>query len=222
MSEGASTGPLGVFGGTFDPVHFGHLRLAEEACEALALDAVRWIPAGQPWHRSAPQTGAEHRLGMVRCATASNPLFEVDAREVESGRPNYTVETLLSLRAELGATRPLVVMLGTDAFSRLHTWHRWRELFELAHIGLATRAGRAVQASALDPALATELTVRSRDESAGVLHSAPGGAIVRFDMTALAISATDLRARLARGASCRYLAPTAVLDYIRHHRLYRD
>lgn len=221
MSEGAPAGPLGVFGGTFDPVHFGHLRLAEEACEALALDTVRWIPAGQPWHRTAPQTAAAHRLGMVRCATASNPLFDVDAREVESGNPSYTVETVLSLRAELGSTRPLVVILGADAFSRLHTWHRWRELFELAHIGLATRAGQAVQASALDPALATELTARSRGD-ARTLRSAPGGAIVRFDMTALAISATDLRARLARGASCRYLAPTAVLDYIRHHRLYRN
>lgn len=221
MSEGAPAGPLGVFGGTFDPVHFGHLRLAEEACEALALDAVRWIPAGQPWHRTAPQTAAAHRLGMVRCATASNPLFDVDAREVESGNPSYTVETVLSLRAELGSTRPLVVILGTDAFSRLHTWHRWRELFELTHIGLATRAGQAVQASALDPALATELTARSRGD-ARALRSAPGGTIVRFDMTALAISATDLRARLARGASCRYLAPTAVLDYIRHHRLYRN
>lgn len=221
MSEGAPAGPLGVFGGTFDPVHFGHLRLAEEACEALALDAVRWIPAGQPWHRTAPQTAAGHRLDMVRCATASNPLFDVDAREIESGRPSYTVETVLSLRAELGVTRPLVVILGTDAFSRLHTWHRWRELFELAHIGLATRAGQAVQASALDPALATELTARSRNDAKAV-RCAPAGAIVRFDMTALAISATDLRARLARGASCRYLAPTAVLDYIRHHRLYRD
>ncbi|MBP6095091.1 MAG: nicotinate-nucleotide adenylyltransferase [Methyloversatilis sp.] len=221
MSEGAPAGPLGVFGGTFDPVHFGHLRLAEEACEALALDAVCWIPAGQPWHRTAPQTSAEHRLGMVRCATASNPLFDVDAREVESGRPSYTVDTVLSLRAELGTTRPLVIILGADAFSRLHTWHRWRELFELAHIGLATRAGQSVQASALDPALATELTARSRSD-AQALRCAPGGAIVRFDMTALAISATDLRARLARGASCRYLAPTAVLDYIRHHRLYRD
>lgn len=221
MSDDAPAGPLGVFGGTFDPVHFGHLRLAEQACEALALDAVRWIPAGQPWHRTAPQTAAEHRLGMVRCATASNPLFDVDAREIESGRPSYTVETVLSLRAELGATRPLVVILGADAFSRLHTWHRWRELFELAHIGLATRAGQAVQASTLDPALATELTARGCDDS-GALRSAPGGTIVRFDMTALAISATDLRARLVRGASCRYLAPTAVLDYIRHHRLYRD
>jgi nicotinate-nucleotide adenylyltransferase len=219
MSDRAPSGPLGIFGGTFDPVHVGHLRLAEEAREALQLDCVRWIPAGQPRHRSAPQTAVSHRLDMVRLATASNPAFEVDAREVDADRPSYTVDTLLSLREELGADQPLVLILGADAFSQLHTWHRWRTLFELAHIGLATRAGQAVETAELDALLATELKARTRTDIAA-LREAPGGAIVPFDMTALAISATDLRARLARGASCRYLAPTAVLDHIRHHRLY--
>lgn len=216
MSEGA---PLGLFGGTFDPVHIGHLRLAEEARESLQLGRVRWIPAGQPWHRAAPPTSAAHRLEMVRLAVASNPTFEVDAREASSGRPGYTVDTLRSLRVELGAGQPLVLLLGTDAFSQLHTWHRWRDLFGLAHIGLATRAGQATDSAALDAALAAELSARSRDD-AQALRGTPAGVIVRFDMTPLAVSATDLRARLARGASCRYLAPAAVLDYISHHRLY--
>ena len=112
-----------------------------------------------------------------------------------------------------------MLILGADAFSRLHTWQRWRELLDLVHIGLATRAGQAAEAAALDDALAAELAVR-RCDSADALRAAPGGSIVCFDMTPLAISATDLRARLARGASCRYLAPDAVLDYISHHRLY--
>ncbi|WP_306475705.1 nicotinate-nucleotide adenylyltransferase [Methyloversatilis sp.] len=211
--------PLGIFGGSFDPVHLGHLRLAEEALETLQLERVRWIPAGQPWHRDALRTDASHRLAMVRLATASNPAFEVDAREAEAGAPGYTVDTLQALRAELGVEQPLVLILGADAFSRLHTWQRWKSLFELAHIGLATRAGQAVDPAALDGALATELSARLEHDPA-VLRTAPAGAIVPFDMTALAISATDLRARLARGASCRYLAPTGVLDYIRHHRLY--
>ncbi|OYW32148.1 MAG: nicotinic acid mononucleotide adenylyltransferase [Methyloversatilis sp. 12-65-5] len=215
--------PLGLFGGSFDPVHLGHLRLAEEALEALQLERVRWIPAGQPWHRDALRTDAAHRLAMVRLATASNPAFEVDAREAEAGAPGYTVDTLYDLRAELAAEgeaeRPLVLILGADAFSRLHTWQRWQSLFELAHIGLATRAGQAVDPAALDGALASELSARLQHDPAA-LRAAPAGAILPFDMTALAISATDLRARLARGASCRYLAPTGVLDYIRHHRLY--
>ena len=216
MSEGT---PLGLFGGTFDPVHVGHLRLAEEARESLQLGRVRWIPAGQPWHRDAMRKDAAHRLEMVRRAVASNPLFEVDDIEARSGQPGYTVETVSSLRASLGARQPLVLILGADAFSRLHTWQRWRELLDLVHIGLATRAGQAVDAAGLDPALAAELATRRRDDT-DALRAAPGGSIVCFDMTPLAISATDLRARLARGASCRYLAPDTVLDYISRHRLY--
>jgi nicotinate-nucleotide adenylyltransferase len=211
--------PLGVFGGTFDPVHVGHLRLAEEAREALQLGRVRWIPAGQPWHRAAPQTSPAHRLSMVEAAVASNEDFEVDGREVASGRPSYTVDTLTALRAELGGALPLVLILGTDAFSLLHTWHRWRDLLALAHIGLATRAGQAVDAAALDPALAAELAARG-GRDAQVLRERPSGAIVRFDMTPLAVSATDIRARLARGERCRYLLPDQVFEYIRLNRLY--
>ena len=193
MSEprpaGAGSGmPLGIFGGSFDPVHLGHLRLAEEALETLQLERVRWIPAGQPWHRDALRTDASHRLAMVRLATASNPAFEVDAREAEAGAPGYTVDTLQALRAELGVQQPLVLILGADAFSRLHTWQRWKSLFELAHIGLATRAGQAVDPAALDGALATELSARLEHDPA-VLRTGPAGAIVPFDMTALAISA---------------------------------
>ncbi|WP_374340119.1 nicotinate-nucleotide adenylyltransferase [Methyloversatilis sp.] len=216
MSE---RGPHGVFGGTFDPVHVGHLRLAEEAREALLLERVRWIPAGQPWHRAAPQTSPAHRLGMVRAAIAANAAFEVDGREVASGRPSYTVDTLTALRGELGDAVSLVLILGADAFALLHTWHRWRDLFALAHIGLATRAGQAVDATTLDPALATELAARTGSD-ARVLRERPSGAIVRFDMTPLAVSATDIRARLARGERCRYLLPDEVFEYIRLNRLY--
>lgn len=210
--------PLGVFGGTFDPVHVAHLRLAEEAREALGLARVRWLPAGLPWHRDALRTAPEHRLAMVQAAVAGNPAFEVDAREALAHAPGYTVDTLAALRAELGDGLPLVLILGADAFARLHTWHCWQALFGLAHIGLATRGGQAVDASALAPALAAELQARSRD--AAHLRTAPAGAIVRFDMTPLAVSATDIRARLARGESGRYLLPDAVIDYIRRHRLY--
>ncbi|HMA11917.1 MAG TPA: nicotinate (nicotinamide) nucleotide adenylyltransferase, partial [Steroidobacteraceae bacterium] len=123
--------PIGIFGGTFDPIHFGHLRLAEEMAEAIGLDRVLFIPAGQPPHRGAPRTAAAHRLEMVRRAVAGNPRFEADAREVNRLRPSYTVDTLNELRAELGNERPLWLLLGADAFLGLPSWHEWRRLFEL-------------------------------------------------------------------------------------------
>lgn len=127
-------GPLGLFGGTFDPVHLGHLRLAEEAREALGLASVRWIPAGQPPHRGAPRLSGAHRLAMVRLAVAGNPAFQVDGAEVESPGPSYTVTTLERLRRELGPEQPLVLLLGADAFAGLPGWHRWQALLGLAHL----------------------------------------------------------------------------------------
>ena len=123
--------PIGVMGGTFDPVHVGHLRLAEEMAEAIGLERVLFIPAGQPPHRGVPRTASLHRLEMARRAIAGNPRFVVDAREVQRPRPSYTVDTLTALRAELGKEQPLWLLLGADAFLELPTWHDWRQLFEL-------------------------------------------------------------------------------------------
>ena len=139
MPESAGNdAPLGIFGGTFDPVHFGHLRLAGEAIAQLGLSGVRWIPAGQPRHREPPRVAAVDRLQMVRLALAGDPRFSVDAAEVESGEASYTVPTLERLRAEFGPRRSLV-LLGADAYAGLPTWHRWRELFSLAHIAVTLR-----------------------------------------------------------------------------------
>ena len=136
--------PLGLFGGTFDPVHFGHLRLAEEARETLGLAKVIWIPAGQPPLRDAPGRSAADRLAMVRLAVAGNPGFTIDDGEVVAAGTSYTVNTLERLRAAHGERQPLVLLLGADAFGRLDAWHRWRELFGLAHIAVATRPGHAL------------------------------------------------------------------------------
>jgi nicotinate-nucleotide adenylyltransferase len=135
------TEPLGLFGGTFDPVHFGHLRLAEEAIGDLGLGGVRWIPAGQPPHRGRPQVTGQQRLEMVLRSTAENAGFSVDASEVAAAAPSYTVHTLERLRGELGADRSLVLLVGADAFAGLPTWHRWRDLFNLAHIAVSQRPG---------------------------------------------------------------------------------
>lgn len=216
----AGNAPLGLFGGTFDPPHVGHLRLAIEAREALGLAAVRLIPAGSPPLRDAPRAEARHRLAMVERAIAGTPGLEVDATEIESAAtPSYTVDTLARLRQRVGATRPLVLLLGADAFGRLESWHRWRDLFGLAHVAVATRPGHALKVGAGDMALDAEF--RARRGAAADLAGAPAGTIVPFAITALEVSATAVRGRLAGGASVRYLVTDAVLDYIDSHQLYR-
>jgi nicotinate-nucleotide adenylyltransferase len=219
--EGAGDGPLGIFGGTFDPVHYGHLRLAEEAGSALALTAVRWIPAGRPALRDTPQVTAAQRLAMVRLATADNPLFEVDASEVTAAQPSFTVPTLERLRSpgHCGGRRPLVLLLGADAFAGLPGWHRWQSLFALAHLAVAHRPGFPLERAQLPPELAEYCRDRfcsSPDE----LASSPAGRVVTFAMTQLAISATRVRQLLGSGESVRYLLPDPVIAYIQRHRLY--
>src|SRR5512139_1655131 len=210
--------PIGVFGGTFDPIHFGHLRLAEELAEAVGLSRVRFIPAGQPPHRGAPRTAAAHRLEMVRRAIAGNPRFEVDAREVQSPRPSYTVDTLTELRAELGTEQPLWLLLGADAFLDLTSWHEWRRLFDLAHIAVAARPGaRLLQSDVMPELLRNEV---SRRQVADGPAAGPAGSVLLRQMTPLDISATAIRDTLARHRSARYLLPDAVLDYIHEHQLY--
>lgn len=202
-------------------MHFGHLRLAEEAIVHLGLGGVRWLPAGQPPHRGVPQVTAEQRLAMVRLATAGNERFAVDAGEVEAAAPSYTVHTLERLRAELGVTQPLVLLVGADAFAGLATWHRWRDIFALAHVAVSHRPGFPVETSSLPHELSTEFNDR-RLGHAGDLKAMPGGGIVTFAMTQLAISATQIRKLLSNGLSARYLLPDSVLDYIRTHSLYRN
>jgi len=216
-------GALGLLGGTFDPLHIAHLRLGLEAREALGLAEVRLIPAGTPPLRAMPQCAAVHRLAMVERALAGIPGFSVDPGEVlaaaDNPAPSYTVATLERQRWQHGAQRPLVLLLGADAFARLESWHRWRELFELAHIAVATRPGHELKLGAGDTALNREYT--TRHGTPADLAGAPAGRIVPFAITALEISASAIRRRLAQGLSVRYLVPDAVLDYIESHQIYR-
>ncbi|MDP2826905.1 MAG: nicotinate-nucleotide adenylyltransferase [Sulfuritalea sp.] len=222
MSE-PTAGVLGLFGGTFDPLHVAHLRLALEAREGLGLAEVCLIPTGSPALRAAPHCTASHRLAMVEQALATLPGFSVDPGEVlavaDSPAPSYTVATLERQRRLHGSQRPLVLLLGADAFARLESWHRWRELFGLAHIAVATRPGHELTVGAGDTPLDSEFAARR-----GIvadLADAPAGRIVPFAITALEISASAIRERLARGLSVRYLVPDAVLDYIDSHQIYR-
>lgn len=216
-----STAPIGILGGTFDPIHYGHLRLGEELAEALRLEEVRLLPSGTPPHRSAPAASSEHRLAMTRLAVHGNPRFRLDEREIHRSGPGYMFDTLSSLRAEVGPVRALVLLLGADAFLELATWHRWHELFGLAHIAVAHRPGFPVEgwADHMPQPLAREYSARLMQQSLAV-HLAPAGGIAIVPFTALDISATALREMLRSGKSARYLLPEAVLDYIRSNSLY--
>jgi len=211
---------IGIFGGTFNPIHFGHLRLAEDALQQLDLAEILWVPAGQPWHRDQPGVSAAQRLAMVDLALADNPAFRLDPGEVESNQPSYTVPTLERLRAQLGDAQPLVLLLGADAFADLTTWHRWQALFGLAHIAIAHRPGFTIDPASLPESLAAEHRQRLVEDATS-LNTAPAGHITGFCMTQLDISATRIRALLASGQSPRYLLPDAVIAYIQHHQLYR-
>lgn len=218
-----STAPIGILGGTFDPIHHGHLRIAQEALEQCGLAQVRFVPCGTPPHRAAPQAEAKSRWEMVRLALNGHPDFLVDVHEVFRTDPCYTVDTLAALRAELGEQQPLCLILGGDAFLQLHTWHEWKRLFELAHIVVLQRAGGPPLGNAMnstDAALQAEYRARLVP-GASALHEAAHGAIFVADMPALEISSTDIRRRCAEGRSVRYLVPDAVVNYINTHQLYR-
>lgn len=226
--------PIGIFGGTFDPIHYGHLRLAEEMADALNLREVRFIPTGQPPHRAAPQASAQHRLEMTRRAIADNPRFALDDREVRATRPSYTVDTLTELRGETGAQQPLVLLLGGDAFLGLTSWHEWQRLFDLAHLAVAQRPGSNLQ-QALPETLQREVEARWTKEGSlaatakgALTNTLPlaglgaAGSVSVFEMTPLAISGSAIRGALTQQKSVRYLMPEPVCDYLQQHQLYKS
>lgn len=211
--------PVGIFGGTFDPVHFGHLRAALELMEGLGLEQVRLVPASVPPHRDEPGAGPDQRLAMVRAAAASQAGFVVDERELRRSGPSYMVDTLQSLREEFGQ-RPLCLLLGLDAYLGLPKWHRWERIIELAHIVVAHRPGWRLDGVREGREAALHL-LDERCGEAGSLAEAPAGRVVLHPVTQLDISATDIRRRVREGRSARFLLPDAVWDIILKEQLYR-
>ena len=196
--------PLAIFGGTFDPVHLGHLSVAWEASELLDAE-VRLMPASVPPHRPPPIASAEQRVAMLRAALQGQSRLTLDTRELDRSGPSYTVDTLRELRAEQGL-RPLVLLMGADAFSHLATWHDWRSLFDLAHIGVLSR-----------PAVSMTLIADLEGEIAGrrvtepsAWRDLPTGKVIQLAVTPLEISATRIRELLAMGRDPRYLLPAGL------------
>jgi nicotinate-nucleotide adenylyltransferase len=214
---------LGIVGGTFDPIHYGHLRLGAEVMAALGLSGVRMIPAGIPPHRSAPVAPGADRLAMTALGCREFPGLVADSREIDRPGASYTVTTLQALHAE-DVTRPLALIIGSDAFAGLTGWHHWEQLFTLAHLVVVERPGAPPLPDAAPPPLQEQWSRRLTTDPAR-LYRQLSGAIIRQGVTPQAISSTAIRAALARGPSgadeVRGLLPAAVLAYIDRNQLYR-
>ncbi|QAU24250.1 nicotinate-nucleotide adenylyltransferase [Dyella sp. M7H15-1] len=198
--------PLAIFGGTFDPIHIGHLSVAWEAAELLDAE-VRLMPASVPPHRSPPTASAEQRVGMLRAALCGQSRLTLDTRELNRHGPSYTIDTLYEFRRELG-DRPLVLLLGADAFAGLRSWHRWRDLFDVTHIGMINRPG-------VDACMPVELertVAPRRTEDLNVIRGQPAGRVIELMVTPLEVSATRIRELLAEGRDPRYLLPAGLFD----------
>ncbi|WP_250458743.1 nicotinate-nucleotide adenylyltransferase [Microbulbifer litoralis] len=214
---------IALFGGTFDPVHFGHLRMALELRQALGFDEMRLLPSHRPRHRESPGVSAEHRRQMLALALAGCDELALDDRELRRGGDTYTVDTLEELRRELGCDVSISFCMGLDSLLTLPAWHRWQRLLELAHLVVVARPGWQLprrDAGGAEAAVA-ELLERCAGK-AKQLHSEPCGRLVVREQTLLPISATDIRQLIASGQSPRFLLPTAVLQYIEDNQLYRQ
>ena len=207
---------IGIFGGTFDPVHFGHLRPALEVQQTLGLNEVRFIPAGQPPHREEPHATTPQRLEMLQAAIDDQPGFVVDEREIRRDGPSFMVDTLASLREELGQA-PLCLILGYDAFLGLPRWHQWQQLIELSHLVITHRPGW--NHDDLDETL--QSLVQQHEMASEGLSAQAAGGLVFVPVTQLDISATGIREQVRAGQDIRYLLPDPVYEMIRKQLLYR-
>ena len=197
---------LAIFGGTFDPIHLGHLCVAWEASELLDAE-VRIMPSGTPPHRPPPIASAAQRLAMLQVALRDQSRLTLDARELQRSGPSYTVDTMIELRVEQGE-RPIVLLLGADAFAGLPDWHGWRQLFELAHIGVLSRPGEQLQL----PAELQEAISSRRVSVPAALSTQPAGKVIELAVTAMEISATRIRELIAAGREPRYQLPAGLFD----------
>lgn len=205
-----------IFGGTYDPVHHGHLRAALEIGEALGVEKVDLIPARDPVHRGVPGAAAAARLAMLQRAVEAEPSLSVNAIELDAARESYTLLTLQELRAQMGADSPLVLVMGMDAFLGLESWMGWQELLDFAHILVLMRPGYH---PSLSPAL-QQLQDERGTKTLGDLLQSSAGRLCLFEQTPLEISATQVRNIIASGANPRYLIPDAVWSYIQENELY--
>jgi nicotinate-nucleotide adenylyltransferase len=209
-----------ILGGSFDPVHTGHVGLAHYCATLLHPDVLRLIPAGQPWQKPELATPATHRMAMLKLAFADCAIpVQFDDQEICRTTPTYTIDTLRALRAELGEKVSIVLAMGADQLINLHTWHQWQQLFDYAHLCVATRPGFLLTQDTPTAEVAREIT--RRKASAAQLRATPNGLVYLADNLALDVSATTIRQALQQDNNTDELLPRAVLDYIHQHHLYK-
>ncbi|WP_340609198.1 nicotinate-nucleotide adenylyltransferase [Xenorhabdus bharatensis] len=206
-----------LFGGTFDPIHYGHLRPVEALAKLAGLKQVILLPNHVPPHRPQPEATAQQRLEMVRLAVQDNPLFTVDTRELQRETPSYTVDTLKSFREEVGEQCPLAFIIGQDSLQSIHTWHRWSELLDICHLLVCSRPGYSRQLST--PEMQEWLEQHKIDTPAPLSHKSHGY-IYLAETPLLDISATDIRRRHQQGLNCDDLLPPLIQNYIDSQQLY--
>jgi nicotinate-nucleotide adenylyltransferase len=214
-----TTACVALLGGSFDPVHHGHVALAALFQELLKPDQLRVVPAGNPWQKSGLHASGEQRVAMLRLAFGEAGVdVTIDTQEIARGAPTYSIDTLRSMRAELGPDAAIVFLMGADQLQQLDTWREWRALFDLAHFGVAARPGFTLAHAALPAAVAQEISVRQG--SLEQLRTTPSGRVFLAETLDVDISATQVRAALQRGAQANSLISPVVLDYIQQHHLY--
>lgn len=209
------TEPLAIFGGTFDPVHYAHLKCAEQARQELGLETLFLLPAGDPPHKLTPFTTAGQRLEMLRLALMEFPTLDIDDRELRRDGPSYMVDTLAELRAE-HPRRTLLFLAGQDSVNKLHVWYQWRRIFELAHVVTFPRPNVEPDYA---PELAREIGQRRSDPQS--VLSSPAGGFLYLDLELIDISATAIQEKLRQGVSPAGMSPDKVLAYIEKYGLYR-
>lgn len=212
---------MALLGGSFDPVHNGHVALGAYFCELLKPVQLRVVPAGNPWQKNSLSATPEQRAQMVQLAFAARAIpITLDRQEMDRAGPTYTIDTLRRVRAELGPDASIIFLMGADQLQQLNTWNQWQQLFEYAHIAVAARPGYRLDAAALAPAVAQEMTRRLG--SLNQIRSTPHGLTYLANDLAVDISATQIRALLQRGDTADSLVAPVVLDYIEQHHLYKS
>lgn len=208
--------PIGIFGGTFDPVHLGHLRTAIEIREKFFLQDVYFVPCQVPVHKAPTIASAFDRMAMLNLAVASEPNFHVDDREIQRGTPSYMIETLQSFRTQFGPEQPLALILGSDVLNDFTTWRNWEQIFDLAHLIIVPRG---VSSYRMSSELQAILSFRKNKTPKTIVHS-PAGEVFLQRVTKFDISSTLIRSKIAKKQNPRYLIPEQVLGYIRERGIY--
>lgn len=207
---------VALFGGTFNPVHVGHLRIATELAELLQVDHLRLLPCAFPPHRGEPQASAQQRLAMLAAATANQSILVADDMELQRAAPSYSIDTLALVRQQIGDTKPLFFCIGMDALIKINTWHCWQELLLHCHIVVSSRPNTERPESGP----VADWIAQHRCDDLDTLQQRPAGNLYFCDLTMLDISSTGIREKIAQGKSINFMTPDTVVEYIQQHHLY--